>query len=138
MLSRGIIRGALRVHLKVFDRASGRVSTRLPRSVTVCFTYEGKDPPPRFFPFFLQFIHVSRSVGGRLLPPLGRGLLPLLGRSPRSTGISFQSPQDQPGGRRASAGLADHLLNVVIVNVIKDIAYKSPALRAIGHFSQEV
>ena len=30
------------------------------------------------------------------------------------------------------------MLNVVIVNVIKDIAYKSAALRAIGHFSQEV
>jgi hypothetical protein len=36
------------------------------------------------------------------------------------------------------AGLADQKLNVVIINVVKDIANKSVALRAIGHFSQEV
>ena len=29
-------------------------------------------------------------------------------------------------------------LDVVIIDVVKDIAYKSAALRAIGHFSQEV
>ena len=53
-------------------------------------------------------------------------------------GISFQSPQDQPGGQRALAGLADQKLNVVIINVVRDIANKSAALRSIGHFSQEV
>ena len=54
------------------------------------------------------------------------------------SGISFQSPQDQPGGRRSSAGLADHLLNVVIVNVIKDTTNKSAALLAVCHFGQKV
>ncbi len=33
------------------------------------------------------------------------------------------------------AGLADQKLNVVTINVVRDIANKS---RAIGHFSQEV
>ena len=83
---------------------------------------------------FLSPIYSRFSLRGREITPSARYRT----HSVLSTGISFQSPQDQPGARRASAGLANHLLNVVVVNVIKDIAYKSVALRAIGHFSQEV
>jgi len=75
-------------------------------------------------------IHVSRSVGGRLLPPLSRSV--------RSTGISFQYTQDRARRLEGFGWSCQSLLSVVIINVIKDIAYKSAAFRAVGHFSQEV
>jgi hypothetical protein len=58
-------------------------------------------------------------------------------------GIFSQSPQDQPGDWRSSVGLVvvdvkTDMLCLVVIDVKKNIANKSAARSAIGHFGQEV
>jgi hypothetical protein len=60
------------------------------------------------------------------------------GRIAPSSREYFLSPLKISPEAGASAGLANQKLSVVVINVIKDIANKPAALRAIGHFSQEV
>jgi hypothetical protein len=81
----------------------------------------GKGSPPRFFPFSLQFTHVSRSVGGRVTPSARAYLFSPLKISPET------------GGHRLVLSLV-----MVVIYVKQNIAYKSAAFDATCHFGHEV
>ena len=110
------------VHLKVIDRASGRVSARAYLGVSpyVLHTWE-KIRLRGSFLSLSKFTHVSRSVGGRITP------------SARAYFLSPLKISPETGGHRLVLSLV-----VVVIYVKKDIAYKSAAFDAAGHLGHEV
>ncbi len=93
---------------------------------------------------FLSELSQVLCSGGRRVTPSARAQF-LRRRESYSlrSGIFPQSPQDQPGDWRSSVGLVvmdvkTDMLSLVVVDVQKNIANKSAACSAIGHFGQEV
>jgi hypothetical protein len=93
--------------------------------------------------FLSELSQVLCSGGGRVTPSAWAYFLRRRETYSLHSGILPQSPQDQPGDWRSSVGLvavdvkAD-MFGLVIINVKKNIANKSTARSAIGHFGQEV
>jgi hypothetical protein len=98
---------------------------------------------PQFFPFLSKLSQVLSSGDGRVTPSARAYFLRRWESYSLRSGIFPQSPQDQPGDWRSSVGLVvvdvkANMLGLVIIDVKKDIANKSAARSATGHFCQEV
>ncbi len=128
---------------EVVQKGDMRVRHTPPRNIPVSSYVRADRIAPQFFPFLSKLSQVLRSDGGSVTPSTGAYFLRRRESYSLRTGIFPQSPQDQPGDWRSSVGLVivdvkTDMLGLVIINVKKNIANKSAAHGAIGHFGQEV
>ena len=114
-----------------------------PRNITVSSHVQADRIALQFFPFLSELSQVSCSNDGRVTPSTQAYFLRRRESYSLCSGIFPQSPQDQPRDWRSSVGLVivnvkTDMLGLVVINVKKNIANKSAAHSAIGHFGQEV
>ena len=114
-----------------------------PRNITVSSYVRADRIAPQFSPFLSELSQVSCSNGGRVTPSAWAYFLRRRESYSLRSDIFPQSPQDQPGDWRSSVGLVvvdvkTDMLSLVVIDVKKNIANKSAACSAVGHFGQEV
>jgi hypothetical protein len=133
--------GSLRHQLRgIVQRGGVRVRHAPPWNITVS-SYLRADRI--ILSFLSELSQVLCSDSGRVTPSARAYFLRRRESYSLRSGIFPQSPQDQPGDWRSSVGLVvvdvkTDMLSLVVIDVKKNIANKSAACSAVGHFGQEV